>query len=639
MSQEQSGRLRLACIYSSGMVVQRGMPILLRGWLSAGRWLTVFVDDRETARTTAGADGRFLVTLPPFHEPGGPHRIRLCSDTDSLTLEDVLVGEVWLCSGQSNMEWPVEAARAPESELADCEFPDIRLFHVPQQQASTPQDQLQTSAAWSRATAATVRRFSAVGFFFGRHLRRTLGVPVGLILSSWGGTTAESWTPLTALESHPRLIPLADRARATSLPEPPAPHPEPPNIGHAAGWAEPVLSGDAADGWTTIQLPRTWQSAGLQHNGTVWFRRTVDLTADELACLAVPAVRLTLGTIDDMDVTYVNGVEVGRTGADTPGFWMFRRSYDVPVEHLKPGPNVVAVRVFDQWGEGGILGPADEMKLIVGDRQIALAGPWSCRVETELPQRWPAAGMAIPPAALYNAMIHPLVPFALAGALWYQGESNTDRAEQYRHLLPAMIGAWRQHFGCNFPFFIVQLASFQPPPVVPGESHWAELRDAQDHVARTTPHTYLVSAIDVGEADDIHPRDKQTVARRLADSALATVYARDIRWQHPRFVRAAFLPDGRVGLFLEHAYGLHSRCEPVSGFQLAGDDHIWYWAQATLGGPDGADVTVSCPAVPAPKAVRYGWHENPPLSLYNDRNLPLLPFRTDDWPYVTAGRV
>ncbi|MFN4243762.1 MAG: sialate O-acetylesterase [Tepidisphaerales bacterium] len=637
MNDSTSTALRLPCIYSSGMVVQRGRPLRLSGSASPGQTVTARFDDQPEVAARVAGDGRFQLTLPPQHTPGGPHRITLRCRNEAVVLEDVLVGEVWLCSGQSNMEWPVEAARSPDAELADASYPGIRLFLVPQQQADQPQDDLRVPAGWVAAHPDTVRRFSAVAFFFGRRLHRELGVPVGLVLSSWGGTTAEAWTPLDTLDAHPELRPLADRARLPAE-APPTPHPEPPNTGVSAGWAESELRGDAAEGWRPLPVPGTWQSAGLLHNGSVWFRRTVELTADDLARLDRPAT-LTLGIIDDMDTTYVNGVEVGRTGSDTPGFWMVRRRYAVPPERLRVGSNVIAVRVFDQWGEGGLLGPADDMVLDLPGRRIGLSGTWQTRVETALPYRTPAGGVSVPPSALYNAMIHPLTPIAVAGALWYQGESNADRGHQYRTLLREMIHAWRRAFQDDFPFFIVQLAAFHPPPTHPGESSWAELRDAQDHVATTTPNTAIVSAIDVGEADDIHPRDKQTVAARLADAALATVYGRPVRWQHPRFVRATFHPDGQVGLFFEHAQGLHTRCDPISGFQIAGDDRRWVWAQARLGGPGGAHVVVSSPEVPAPRAVRYGWHDNPPLSLFNDRNLPLLPFRTDDWPYQSAGRL
>lgn len=626
-----ASNLRLPCIYASGMVLQHAHPIPLRGWATPGATVASEVNGQHAGRTVARADGSFTLTLPPL-TVGGPYTLTLTAGDESLTLHDILAGEVWLCSGQSNMEWPVEQARSPEAELADATFPQIRLFQVPRQQSAAPETDLIQPAHWTPAQPDSVRGFSAVGFFFGRKLHQTLGLPVGLIHSSWGGTTAEAWTPLTALDAEPSLASLATAARSLSSRQaPPGPHEEPPNTGHHAGWADPDPAPEDAAHWQPMPLPQVWQAAGLAHNGTVWFRYQFDLSAENLGHDA----ELSLGVIDDIDTTYLNGHQVGRTGTETPGFWAAKRRYSIPANLLREGRNVLAVRVFDQWGNGGLCGPASDMKLALGNREIPLAGIWHYRVETALPMRSPAGGSNLGPTELYNAMLHPIMPFPIAGALWYQGESNADRGRQYRTLLPAMIRAWRDAFSENFPFHIVQLAAFHPPPAHPGDSNWAELREAQHLATRALPNVHLISAIDVGEADDIHPRDKQTVASRLADAALATSYRKPFAWQHPEFVRAAFLPDGRVRITLAHAQGLHARAEPISGFQIAGVDRQWRWASASL---DGQDVIVSHPEVPAPLAVRYAWHENPPLSLFNARNLPLLPFRTDDWQALSASR-
>jgi sialate O-acetylesterase len=269
-------------------------------------------------------------------------------------------------------------------------------------------------------------------------------------------------------------------------------------------------------------------------------------------------------------------------------------------------------------------------------------GTWHYRVESALELRSAAGGQPIGPCELYNAMIHPLLPFPICGALWYQGESNADRADQYRTLLPTMISAWRSAWNhTTFPFYIVQLANFQPPAEYPGESTWAELREAQALAQTALPEVYTISAIDVGDAYDIHPTDKQSVARRLAHAALATHYGRDLPWRHPSLKRATF-SGAQVRIELADARGLHVRGEKILGFALCGEDRKWHWGDARLETPASPSaspaIVVTSPAVPHPIALRYAWHENPPSTLFNAAGLPVLPFRTDSFPAITAGR-
>lgn len=632
--------LKLAPGWGNRMVLQRHHPIPVRGNTHPHAPVTLRIESPTTATTlsqahgTADAQGTFHFHLPPLDHDPAHHSLRVVvtSGDDYLTLDDVLVGDVWLCSGQSNMEWSVAESQNPETELADSDIPLLRLLLIPKAQANSPAENLE--AFWQQANRESVAPFSAVAFFFARTLRRTLegNVPIGLIGSYWGGTQAEAWTPLQALEAQgDALANLVTRYHTESAApvEIQQPYVDTANLGEPAGWHLP--DHDTSD-WGTMPMPQTWQALGLAHNGSVWFRREITLGED----VAHPAT-LSIGICDDMDHTYVNGHLVGRTGSETPNFWSVSRQYAVPAGVLRPGRNVIAVRVFDQWGAGGILGPAANMHLDLHAPQPSsheLAGKWTYKVETALPLRSPPQGQPIAPTTLYNAMIHPLVPMPIRGALWYQGESNADRGEQYRTLLPTMISAWRDRFGLHFPFYIVQLANWRPRESHPADSDWAELREAQDSAQLALRDVYMISAIDVGDDIDIHPRDKQTVGRRLADAALATTYGHDIPWRHPSLDRATFRGN-HVEIHLKDAAGLHVRGDRIEGFALAGEDRQWQWANAEL---QGDHILLHCDRVPSPVAVRYAWMVNPPSTLFNARGLPVLPFRTDTWPGVSTGR-
>jgi sialate O-acetylesterase len=627
------------------MVVQRDMPIPLRGSTSPDTKVHVDVisSNGKVAHAHGHADrhGHFELALPPLGIHTDPLTFRVHAGDQVIELTDVLVGDVWVCSGQSNMEFKVAESNNPEAELANTSIPHLRLLQIPKVYSATKQEHI--DAEWQHADRTTAGSFSAVGFFFARQLRRDLharglgDIPIGLIGTYWGGTQAEAWTPLESLQSAgDTLANLVSRYHTESRNdlEIPQPYVDGDNLGEAKGWHEPDHDDSA---WGLMNKPQSWQSYGHSHNGSMWFRKEITLGPN---APHQPAT-LSLGMCDDMDHTYINGVLVGRTGAETPAFWSVKRRYEVPQGLLREGRNVIAVRVFDQWGAGGMMGPADQMLLELQGNQAdspefhPLAGEWKYHVETALPLRFPPGGQGIAPTTLYNAMVHPLTPRPIKGVLWYQGESNADRAEQYRTLLPTMIQSWRECFGVHFPFYIVQLANWKDRTAHPGDADWAELREAQDSAQLALPDVFLISAIDVGDPVDIHPTDKQTVAHRLADAALATAYRQDIPWRHPSLARATF-QGNHVRIQLNDAQGLHIRGDRIEGFALAGDDRIWHWAQAHLE-PSG-EITLHSPNVPSPTAARYAWQDNPPSTLFNSRNLPLLPFRTDTYPGLTTGR-
>jgi sialate O-acetylesterase len=410
------------------------------------------------------------------------------------------------------------------------------------------------------------------------------------------------------------------------------------NKGEALGYANPGIS---TSDWQKMDLPKQFEAAGLMIDGAVWFRREVVVpetwTGSDLV--------LNLTAIDDYDITYFNGKKIGSTGRETPDSYQVPRMYVVPGSLVHGGTNVIAVRVFDRAGEGGF-GSAGEMSLrspkLDLSRPISLRGSWDYKVELALEPKhvdWGTRPEPVgatnqnSPSVLYNAMLAPLVPFAIRGAIWYQGESNAGRAYQYRTLFPIMIRDWRRAWGHAFPFYFVQLANWRPRKEQPDESDWAELREAQFMTLRE-PQTGMAVAIDIG-GEDLHPRNKLDVGRRLAAWALADVYGEKVDPSGPLFDGFSIEGD-KIRIKFKHALGLKTNDgAAVKGFVIAGDDRKFVWAEARI---EGRSVVVSSPSISKPVAVRYAWADNPAVNLYNKAGLPASPFRTDDWPGITASR-
>ena len=617
-------------LFTDHAVLQRGVPVPVWGWTEPGKDVTVALAG-QTAKGTADAQGRWEARLAAL-EAGGPHDLTV-TGPQSVTRKDVLVGDVWICSGQSNMQWPVTATDNAQAEIAGADFPKIRLFTVPNVPSFVPVAHV--PSAWKVCSPQTVGGFSAVGFYFGRHLHRELGVPVGLINTSWGGTIAEAWTSAEALAAMPdfakQLEEVADRRARLGQPQDLDREmaawwaKNDPGSKVGTGWADPAF--DAA-GWKTMDLPRNWEQAGLpDFDGIVWFRRTVDLTE----AWAGREATLSLGPVDDRDTTWVNGTRVG--GLDD---WNRPRDYQVPAGTLKTGRNVIAVRVLDTGGGGGFHGQPGQMRLAASGagapEPVSLAGPWTFRDSAPLGRCSPAPqridGNPNVVTVLYNGMIAPLLPGAIAGAIWYQGESNAGRPEQYRALLPTMIKDWRSRFGVgDFPFLVVSLANFMKREDRPTEGGWALLREAQSLTARNDPKVGLAVTIDIGDAADIHPRNKQDVGRRLALQALAIHYGKDVVPSGPVY-RSMTVRDGKARLRFDHiGSGLEAKGGgKLTGFAIAGDDMTFVWAEAAI---EGEEVVVWSPDVPKPAAVRYAWANNPACNLCNKEGLPADPFRTD----------
>ena len=644
-SRPARGEPRVPALISDHMVLQRDTPIRLWGWAEPGEALRVAIASR-TATTRADDQGRWRVALAPL-SAGGPHVLEIAGKK-TLRVEDVLVGEVWVASGQSNMEWPVERSARASTEIASARHSRIRLFTVDKATAIKPRDDV--SGAWALCSPDTVGGFSGVTYFFGRDLHRALGVPVGLIHSSWGGTPAESWMSRAALLDEPAWRPMVEAldrnladAQAQRKYENALAEWEKKNVmvdkgneGVGRGFADPKL--DDSD-WKVMPQPQYWEKAGLDIDGAVWFRRGVEIPAT----WAGKDLRLTLGSIDDFDTTYFDGNPVGATGRETPGYWTHPRHYTVPGRLVRAGKTVIAVRAFDRAGDGGFGGPSAAMRLDLtvggGERPISLAGEWRYQIERAVPSLKPDWGSQPvgpseqgAPTTLWNAMIAPLTPYAIRGAIWYQGENNADRAFEYRGLFRALIRDWQRAWGLgDFPFDFVQLANFMARRDEPGESAWAELREAQA-MALEEPNTGMATAIDIGESASIHPLNKQEVGRRLGLVALASTYGRKAEYSGPTY-RSYEIKGTRMRIRFGHAQGLATRDHRApSGFAVAGDDRRFVWAKAKI---DGDSVVVWSDVVAKPVAVRYLWSDNPDGNLVNRAWLPAPPFRTDDWPGLT----
>jgi len=642
--------VRVPSLIGDHMVLQQGRKVRVWGMAEPGERVTVTFD-AGTARATADERGRWQVFVGPF-KAGGPFEMTVAG-RNTLTFRDVLVGEVWVCSGQSNMEWPLVNAQDGPRYVAQADYTEIHLFTVSKRTSGTPLEDVE--GHWVVTRPETVAQFSAVGYFFGRELYSRLKVPVGLIHTSWGGTPAEAWTSRDALAAEPALKPVLERfdAELKDLPRLQSEYErarvewerqyvtqDPGNRGEAMGYADPAR--EFAD-WKRMRVPQAWESAGLDVDGSVWFRREVNVPA----AWAGRDLTLELGAIDDFDTTYFDGVRVGSTGEETPNSWTVPRRYHVPGSLVRAGRNVIAVRVFDRVGGGGFVG--GEMWLApegaTRSEAVPLDGDWFYKEELTVPSRQidysrqpqaPGPANQNNPTVLYNAMLAPLLPYAIRGAIWYQGEANAGRAYQYRTLFPTMIRDWRARWGeGDFPFYFVQLANWKARKTDSIYSEWAELREAQSMTLKSVSHTGMAVTIDIGNPDDIHPRDKLDVGLRLARWALADTYGQKVEESGPLYESSKVEGD-KMRVRFTHAAGLKTRDGAApTGFFVAGDDRKFVPAEARI---EGNAVVVRSKDVPHPTAVRYAWADNPSGNLYNADGLPASPFRTDDWPGLTAGR-
>ena len=631
-TETQAGPLPLISpIFGDNMVLQRDKPDAIWGWADPGQSVKVEIAEKS-ASGVAGPDRRWQVKIQP-PAVGGPYTLKV-TGSQTIELHNVMVGDVWLCSGQSNMQFALQQALNGPEDIKAANNPDIRYFTVSQHATYHHADV--PGGAWRVISPETAGRVSAVAYYFARRVQHELHIPIGLVIAAVGGTPAESWTSAAALRKLKDFdVPLAELQRVTD-----AGGPEYGNYvmhwydtydkGTKEKWFAPDFD---SSGWKAVDVPGGFADLGVPDTpAVVWFRKEIELPDP------VPTGRnmVLLGIIEKMDTVYVNGREVGGSAwVENP------RAYFVPPGVLKPGKNTIVIRVFKTQPNGGFMSKAEGLHLVLADKtDIPLAGKWQAKVAVDarpphpLPigyQNWP-----VMPSVLYEGMVAPLVPLSITGTIWYQGEENSERGYEYRKVLPAMIADWRSAFEQgNFPFYIVSLPAYKQRSATPIDDAWAETRESQAITAATVPNTCLAITIDTGDADNIHPKEKVPVGDRLARCALANNYGKKILFQGPT-LRSVDRRSGSIVLHFSHADGgLIAKGGKLAEFSIAGEDRKWVWADARI---QGDTIVVSSPLVLSPKEVRYAWQSNPEATLFNGEGLPAAPFRTDKWTGITEGQ-
>ncbi|MEZ5534446.1 MAG: sialate O-acetylesterase [Thiolinea sp.] len=632
--------LKLPALISDHMVLQQHSRARLWGQATPATTITARIAGQDVSALT-DAQGRWQMRLP--YLPAGYYNLQLeehSGDQVSSTtvITDVAVGPVWLAAGQSNMEWPLERSDSAQQAQELLQDRDLRFFVVSHQTALTPQDDVY--GYWVKVTPENALALSGVAFHFAQQLHAAKQIPVGIIQAAWGSTKIQAWSSLETMQNEPALqalmsgmqqqlnLPAAEQARhEQQLLDWEAKNylPDPGVSTETAAFSAPEF--DDSD-WVSAELPVLFSELNFTGDGAIWFRRGLTLPDNWAAQDGV----LSLGMIDDFDQVFINGVLIGQTDRNTVHHWLQPRHYPVAKGVLQPGQNTLAIRVFDQYGDGGFTGRPAEIQLKTGSQTLPLAGGWKYKASITKPaQQADWASLPPPlyglrnrntPAVLYNAMIAPLTHYTLQGVIWYQGESDAKQPEQYQVLFPAMIRQWRLAWQQDLPFLLVQLANFNLPED-DTEQLWATIRAIQDDTARQVPDTGMVSAIDLGEADNVHPQNKRAVGTRLANLALAMIYGEGLGWRDPECYQARRdVKRGRIILHCRYDHFLESRGK-ITAAEIAGADGVFYPAEMTL-----ADGTLQVRAddVSTVTAVRYAWRNNPQANVHNGDRLPLRPF-------------
>jgi len=622
-----SANVKLPKIFADNMVLQRNKPIPVWGWAAANEKIEVKFN-KQIKKTKADKNGKWMIRLDN-ETAGGPYDLTV-KGINTIEIKNILVGEVWLCSGQSNMAFLVNEVANAEKEMNDAEFPFIRQFTVAKDISSLPNDDVK-DGKWEVCSKATVGNFTAVGYFFAKKIYDELKIPIGLIHSSWGGTDSETWTSREAFESNDEFKEMIAEMPKISLDSITNEYNKIQakrieelqgakiNLAKAETYKE--TSFDDAN-WPEINEPELWESQELgEFDGVVWLRKTIQISAED----AEKAAIIELSKIDDEDITYVNGVKIGSSTS-----YNVKRRYNIPAGLLKEGKNTIAIRVVDGGGGGGIYGESTDFKITTATTVIPLNGKWKYQVESIKSQ----IGKNSYPTLLYNAMINPLIPYAFQGVLWYQGESNAWRAYQYRKAFPLLINDWRKKWNKDFPFYFVQLSSYD---ILKGNSNngsmWAELREAQT-MTLSLPNTGMCVTTDIGNPKDVHPTNKQDVGKRLAAIALKNVYNKNIVCSGPFFKSMEIQGNKIIATFENTGSGLSTsdKYGYVRGFEIAGNDQIFYYAKAQI---VNNKVVIYNENVPNPVAIHLGWADDASDdNLYNKEGFPAVPFRTDEWKSI-----
>jgi len=649
------GTLKLPAIFADNMVLQQNHKCKVWGETEPGRTVLILSSWGVQSQTIAGSDGQWMTEIMTISS-GGPHTITIQSGSENKVIRNVLLGEVWLASGQSNMEmplagWPPDAPILNSAEeIAGANFSGIRFFTVSRTAAVI--EQTDCPGRWQICSPQTAPDFSATAFFFAKHLHQTLNVPVGILHSSWGGTPVQSWMDIKHLSRFEEYRQIEDRIakslsrqteydkwlanlRQIKL-----------NLADPACWTDLDFGDQHLAGkefnetdWHEIQVPGGWEYAEPgRFDGVIWFRKGFVLPE---AWKNMDLV-LELGPIDDMDITYVNGVRIGANQGD--GLWQKERVYTIDKSLLLPGENKIAVRVLDNTGGGGMYGSPDKLKIYPSghaDDMLSLAGTWKYLPVAEYMNgvfyifnfmagdfyqrpELPVESGPFMPGSLYNGMIHPLIPFTLQGAIWYQGESNAGEPELYTKLFPGMIQNWREDWGQgDFSFNFVQLAPFD----YGSQTASQKLREAQFKTL-SVANTGMAVTVDIGDPLDVHPADKGNVGYRLALWALSRTYGKNLVYSGPLY-KEMEIDEGRIIVRFEHiGSGLVLKQGMENHFLVAGEDRVFHSAQVRI---EGNRLIVSHPEISKPVAVRYLWDNTSAATLFNVEGLPASGFRTDDW--------
>jgi len=620
------GQIRLPRLVRDSMILQRDIKINIWGWASKGEKVNIKFN-KKNYKTVTDASGKWLIQLPSM-KAGGPYTMDIIGN-NKIFIKDILIGDVWICSGQSNMVHQMSLHDVTYAkDIAEANYPQIRHFWIPTlTNLQGPQDDLPTGS-WKSAVGNDVRPFSAVAFFFARQIYEKYHVPIGLINTSVGGTPIEAWTSEEGLKDFSSLINTIQKNKDTAyvnninrraLSNTTRPSPNDLGMIGEKKWYEVSY---VPKGWRPINIPGYWEDQGIKDlNGIVWYRREIDVPG---SMIGQPA-KVFLGRIVDADVLYINGRQVGNTTYQYP-----QRRYNVPADVLRPGKNIFVIKVTNTAGKGGFV-PDKPYLLIAGLDTLNLKGFWQYKVGEVYRPGGGGSGAIVAqnqPTALYNAMVAPLINYTIKGFVWYQGEANTNRAEEYAKLQPAMIADWRNKWKqTDAPFLYVQLPGFMDYNYLPSESNWAMLRESQLK-SLSVPNTAMAVAIDLGEWNDIHPDNKKDVGERLALAAEKIAYGENIIYSGPIYQSSKVEGNKIIISFTNTGSGLITNDgEELGEFAIAGIDKKFVWAKAKI---EGDKVIVWNDSVSDPMYVRYAWADNPVNpNLYNKEGLPASPFRTD----------
>lgn len=633
--EELRGQISMPAIFSDHMVLQREINLPVWGTAKAGSKVTVEIAG-NIAVAHADDNGRWMGYLPNM-KAGGPYEMKVSGD-QSITFTDVMIGDVWLASGQSNMNFALKEAKNGENDIATADFPDIRFFYVENELSVYPKTEV-SGGPWNICDSISVKNFSAVAYYFGREVHQNQKVPIGLIQDSWSGTNCEAWISQEMLNTVPVM-----KQRITDFYE--------RNITNDSinsnvekdnnNW---VLAANSFEGlkknvqankysdrdWKTMKVPKAITDSEIgSYDGIIWFRKVIELPAS----FEGKDLQINMGKIDLAGTFYFNGEKIGETSWNYDEY----RILTVPGIFVRKGQNLIVIRLLDSWGKGGLLGPADSMFIrlnLPGEKvQISLAGEWKYNNTLE-PAFTEVKNFNRVPGLIYNAKIAPIIPYGIKGVIWYQGEGNAGRAYQYRTLFPLMIEDWRIRWRQGyFPFLFVQLPGYSSDQYQ-NDYEWAELREAQ-LLTLSHPNTGMAVTIDLDETDNLHPTNKKEVGDRLALAARKIAYNEDVVYSGP--IYESMQIEGRAIRisFTNTGSGLVSKNnQPLQGFEITGEDMKFYKANASIAENE---VVVLSAEVSSPVAVRYAWANSPLANLKNREGLPASPFRTDNWKGVTDDK-